>query len=81
MIDEEHDGLESSVVTGKTVTIIVEREDGTTSRLALAGPTLTVELKRDEIIDWPASRRVGWIVRRPGPVVAARIVGEPVGDA
>ncbi len=63
-----------------TATVTLEWPDGRTQRIALGGPRVKVLIERDPEIDWPESRRLGWIVRHPGPVIEIGLMGQPVGD-
>lgn len=61
-------------------TVTLEYADGTTRRIPLGGPKVSAIVEREPEIDWPESRRLGWIVRYPGPVIEVTVTGAPVGD-
>lgn len=63
-----------------TATLTLEWPDGRVRRVALGGPVVTVDLKREALIDWPSSRKAGHLIHYPGPVVEVTVMGQPIGD-
>lgn len=64
----------------RAVTVVMEYDDGTTRRIGLTTPNVTVDFEREPRIDWPASRAAGHIICEPGPIASVTVIGHPVGD-